>query len=73
MLEWGVESRYRHDGAGCFHARRWPDIPRKPNTCVDVRQKQDVQQKYAPSRSSTSSKLSMVIDGLESRASRRVE
>ncbi|KAN0084090.1 hypothetical protein V8E55_007594 [Tylopilus felleus] len=47
MLEWGVESRYRHDGAGCFHARRWPDIPRKPNTCVDVRQKQDVQQKVS--------------------------
>lgn len=40
VLERGVEGRYGHDGAGCLHPRRRPDIPRKPDTCTDVRHEQ---------------------------------
>lgn len=37
MLEGSVERRYGHDRAGGLHARGWPDIPRKPNTCAQIR------------------------------------
>ena len=36
VLERRVERGYGDDRAGCLHAGRWPNIPRKANACRDI-------------------------------------